>query len=170
MQGSADEPGIDPPSPRRACRDSIAVVRIQMVREAGFKYSHQPVSQSSDAAKILQTYLAGADREYFVLLLLDGKHRVNALNVVSIGSLTGALVHPREVFKPAILANAAAVIVGHNHPSGDPDPSREDRELTDRLVQAGRLLGITVLDHVIVGQERFFSFADHHLITTGGVL
>lgn len=170
MQGSADEPGMDPPSPPRAGRDSIAVVRIQMVREAGFTYRHQPVSQSSDAAKILQTYLAGADREYFVLLLLDGKHRVNALNVVSIGSLTGTLVHPREVFKPAILANAAAVIMGHNHPSGDPDPSREDRELTDRLVQAGRLLGITVLDHVIVGEERFFSFADHHLIANGGPL
>jgi DNA repair protein RadC len=139
-----------------------------MVREGRFPYGSTAVSQSSDAAKIFQTYLAGADREYIVLLLLDGKHRVNALNVVAVGSLTSALVHPREVFKPAILANAAAVIVGHNHPSGDTEPSREDRELTDRLVQAGRLLGITVLDHVIVGEERFFSFADHHLIPNGG--
>ena len=151
-------------------RRAIAVVRIQMVREGRFPYGSNAVSQSSDAAKIIQTYLAGADREYFVLLMLDGKHRVNALNVVTIGSLTGALVHPREVFKPAVLANAAAVIVAHNHPSGDPEPSREDRELTDRLVQAGRLLGITVLDHVIVGEERFFSFADHHLIPIGGSL
>ncbi len=154
----------------RPGRHAIAVVRIQMVREGRFPYGSNAVSQSSDAAKIFQTYLVGADREYVVLLLLDGKHRVNALNVVTIGSLTSALVHPREVFKPAILANAAAVIVGHNHPSGDTEPSREDRELTDRLVQAGRLLGITVLDHVIVGDERFFSFADHHLIPNGGSL
>lgn len=152
----------------RPRRRAIAVVRIQMVREGRFPYGATGVSQSSDAATILQAYLAGADREFFVLLLLDGKHRVNALNVVAIGSLTAALVHPREVFKPAILANAAAVILGHNHPSGDIEPSREDRELTERLVKAGRLLGITVLDHVIVGEERFFSFADHHLIPANG--
>jgi DNA repair protein RadC len=90
--------------------------------------------------------------------------------VVAIGSLTAALVHAREVFKPAVLANAAAVILAHNHPSGDPEPSREDRELTERLVKAGRLLGITVLDHVIVGEERFYSFADQHLIPNGGSL
>lgn len=155
---------------RDPSRKAIAVVRIQMVREGRFPYGSTAISQSSDAAKLVQTYLAGAEREYFVLLLLDGKHRVNALNVVAIGSLTAALVHAREVFKPAVLANAAAVILAHNHPSGDPEPSREDRELTERLVKAGRLLGITVLDHVIVGDERFFSFADHHLIPNGGAL
>jgi DNA repair protein RadC len=155
---------------RDPSRKAIAVVRIQMVREGRFPYGSTAISQSSDAAKLVQTYLAGADREYFVLLLLDGKHRVNALNVVAIGSLTAALVHAREVFKPAVLANAAAVILAHNHPSGDPEPSREDRELTERLVKAGRLLGITVLDHVIVGEERFYSFADQHLIPNGGSL
>ena len=156
----------------RACRGSpgrkpITVVRIQMVREGTFPYSPNAVSQSSDAAKIIQTYLAGADREYFVLLLLDGKHRVNALNVVTIGSLTAALVHPREVFKPAILANAASVIVGHNHPSGDPEPSREDLALTERLVKAGELMGIRVLDHLIVGEDRFVSLADRGIIHHG---
>src|SRR3990167_5630402 len=145
------ESRLDRPMPRSP-RHAITVVRIQMVREGRFPYGSNAVSQSSDAAKIIQTYLAGADREYFVLLMLDGKHRVNALNLVAVGSLTAALVHPREVFKPAVLANAAAVIVAHNHPSGDTEPSREDRELTERLVKAGRLLGITVLDHVIVGE------------------
>jgi DNA repair protein RadC len=79
---------------------------------------------------------------------------------VAIGSLSAAVVHPREVFKPAILANAAAVIVAHNHPSGDPEPSQEDKLLTRKLVLAGEALGIQVLDHVILGYERYYSFKD----------
>ncbi len=87
------------------------------------------------------------------------------INTVSIGSLTGSVVHPREVFKPAILANAASIICGHNHPSGDLEPSNEDRAITKRLVASGRLLGIDVLDHLIIGDELHFSFADNGLMT-----
>jgi len=96
------------------------------------------------------------------VVLLDRKNKVIGLNTVSVGSLTASICHPREVFKAAILANAAAVILGHNHPSGDPQPSQEDRVLTARLAAAGQLLGIEVLDHIIVGDgtEHFFSFAD----------
>ncbi len=79
---------------------------------------------------------------------------------MSVGSLDSAVVHPREVFKPAILSNAAALIFGHNHPSGDPAPSSEDRAMTARLVECGKLLGIQVLDHIIVGDGRHYSFAD----------
>ena len=94
------------------------------------------------------------EREVFYVLLLDGKNRVQGEVRVSEGSLTAALVHPREVFAPAIRHAAAALILVHNHPSGDPTPSAEDRAITQRLRQAGELVGIRVLDHVVVGQGR----------------
>lgn len=97
-------------------------------------------------------------------MLLDGKNRLAGFNVVSIGSLTASLVHPREVFKAAILANAAAMIVVHNHPSGDPTPSAEDIAITQRLRQAGELLGISLLDHVVIGDDRYVSFADEGIL------
>jgi DNA repair protein RadC len=87
-------------------------------------------------------------------------HAIIGVNVVSIGSLSFSIVHPREVFKPAILLNSAAIICSHNHPSGDPAPSSEDRVFTARLRQAGDLIGITILDHLILGDERSYSFAD----------
>src|SRR5262249_19479050 len=98
--------------------------------------------------------------------LLNQKNRVVGVNTVSIGSLTASVVHPREVFKPAILSNAAAIILAHNHPSGQPQPSQEDRVLTVRLVAAGKLLGISVLDHVVIGDgtSAYFSFADEGLL------
>src|SRR5205085_7409354 len=115
-----------------------------------------------------QEYLADTDREHFVILMLDQKNQVIGINTVSIGSLTASIVHPRECFKPAILSNAASIICGHNHPSGDPQPSREDRALTTRLVEAGRLLGIQVLDHIIVGRDTYMSFADEGLLDARG--
>ncbi|MBI3336279.1 DNA repair protein RadC [Candidatus Peregrinibacteria bacterium] len=120
---------------------------------------------SKDVNALLHTYLQGTDREHFVVFFLDQRNRVVGVHTVSMGSLTASVVHPREVFKAAILANAAAIVCGHNHPSGDPQPSREDRALTTRLYQAGKLLGIQVLDHVIAGdQNRYFSFADEGLL------
>ena len=99
------------------------------------------------------------------MILLDQKNKVIGIHTVSIGSLTASIVHPRETFKIAILANCASIILGHNHPSGSPQPSREDRALTTRLVEGGKLLGISVLDHVIIGDEnKYFSFADEGLL------
>ncbi len=98
-------------------------------------------------------------------MMLDRKNRLIGINTVSIGNLTASIVHPREAFKPAILANAAAVVLGHNHPSGDPQPSREFRTLTKRLVDAGKLLGIEVLDHVMLGDDTYFSFADEGILS-----
>ena len=100
------------------------------------------------------------DREHFIVLLLDRKNNVTGINTVAIGSLSATVVHPREVFTPAILDKAAAIILAHNHPSGDPAPSPEDKAMTRKLVEAGKLLGIQVLDHIIVGHERAYSFAD----------
>jgi len=163
----ANKPGesLAPKAGARGGR-GISIIRLQLIREGSFPYSSKPVKNSSVAAHILQSYLAGADREYFMALLLDAKHWVNALNVVAIGSLTTSIVHPREVFKPAVMMSSASIVVGHNHPSGDPAPSREDIELTQRLVKAGELLGITVLDHIIVGEGRYVSFSDRGLMTS----
>ena len=123
---------------------------------------HPPVliRDSARAAAILRPLFHGLDREQFLVACLDAKHAIIGVNVVSIGSLTLSIVHPREVFKPAILLNSAAIICAHNHPSGHPEPSSEDRVLTARLRQAGDLIGITILDHLILGDERTYSFAD----------
>ena len=104
--------------------------------------------------------LTDLDRECFATAFLDGKHRVIGFHVVSLGCLQGTPVHPREVFKAALLANAAAIIVVHNHPSGDPTPSTEDKEITVRLRQAGELLGVPVLDHVILAADGYWSLIE----------
>ncbi len=108
--------------------------------------------------------IVGRDRETFVTLHLDTRNCPIAMEVVSIGTLNGSMVHPREVFKAAILNNAAQIILAHNHPSGDPTPSREDIELTKRMREAGELLGIEVLDHLIVTADQgFFSMKEGNL-------
>lgn len=99
-------------------------------------------------------------KELFKLLLFDGKNRLLKDVTISTGSLSLNIVHPREVFKPAVRESASSVILVHNHPSGDPSPSPEDRELTQRLSKAGRIMGIKVLDHIVIGDGKYFSFAD----------
>lgn len=118
------------------------------------------LSSGADVARVVRETVRGSRRESFFALLLDARHRVLSLRVVSTGSLEAAPVHPREVFSAAVREGAAAVVVAHNHPSGDPAPSLEDRAVTERLRQAGELLGIVLLDHVVVGDERYFSFAE----------
>jgi DNA repair protein RadC len=103
-------------------------------------------------------------KEYFLALLLDGKNRIIREVQVSEGSLNQSIVHPREVFNPAVRESAAAIILVHNHPTGDPSPSREDMEITRRLQQAGELIGIKVLDHIIVGDNAFISFVSAGLL------
>jgi DNA repair protein RadC len=145
---------------------SVPVYKVTLVREGRVSCYQQQIRSSADASTLLHTYLADVDREHFAIILLNQKNRVVGVNTVSIGSLTASVVHPREVFKPAILSNAAAIILAHNHPSGQPQPSQEDRVLTVRLVAAGKLLGISVLDHVIIGDgtSAYFSFADEGLL------
>jgi DNA repair protein RadC len=159
----------------------IPIYRVALVREGTLPTDDKKIRNSGSVARLLQTYIADADREHFVVILVDQKHRVIGINTVSIGSLTAGIVHPREAFKPvfadmadmpqdvysrAIRHNAAAVIFGHNHPSGDVQPSREDRAITKRLVDAGKLLGIDVLDHIIIGSEgAYFSFADENILS-----
>jgi DNA repair protein RadC len=103
-------------------------------------------------------------REVFLIVLLNARHEITARETVSIGSLNASIVHPREVFKPAIIASAASVVLVHNHPSGDPEPSEEDLSITRRLIEVGELLGIGVLDHVIVASRGVVSFRSRQLL------
>jgi len=138
---------------------------LKVVRERRHGYGERKrITNSRDIYEVFQGRFCSADREEFHVVLLDVKNRVLGFNVVSVGTLTFSVIHPREVFKPAILANAAGMIVVHNHPSGDPEPSAEDREITNRLWVAGELLGIKMIDHIIIGDGRYLSFADDHLV------
>ena len=118
------------------------------------------IASASDCATILSTLLCDEAAEVFAILCLSTKHRLIAYHEVSRGALDATLVHPREVFKAALLANAAAIILAHNHPSGDPTPSLDDLALTQRLVHVGQIIGIDVLDHVIVGDGRWASLLE----------
>lgn len=117
-------------------------------------------SQIYETFKFLMT----ETKEYFMTMHLDGKNRVVCMDMVSIGSLNQSIVHPREVFKTACLSNAASLILVHQHPSGDATPSREDLEITRRLKEAGELMGIKVLDHIIVGDGEYVSFVERGLL------
>jgi DNA repair protein RadC len=132
-----------------------------MVSEQG---PERPViSSPEDVDRLLRGRMAHLDRERFVVLLLNAKNAVMETHTVSIGTLTSSLVHPREVFKPAVQASAAGLILAHNHPSGKSAPSREDRDVTRRIARAGKTMGIEVLDHLVIG-DAYFSFKEHGLI------
>ena len=153
-------------TPKKERCAAIPIYRVSLVRESRLNCYNKQIRSSADAGALVHEFLADTDRENFLVLMLSQKNTVIGINTVSVGSLTASVVHPREVFKPAILSNAAAIILAHNHPSGAPQPSQEDRVLTVRLVAAGKLLGISVLDHVIIGDgtSAYFSFADEGLL------
>jgi DNA repair protein RadC len=127
-------------------------VRVELVREArAGAYRTWSLRDPEDAALILEPLLRREPTETFVACLLDTKHRPNAIHRCALGSIDSVPVEPRSVFTAALLANAAAVIVAHNHPSGDPEPSAQDILVTRRLLQCGGILGIPVLDHLVIG-------------------
>ena len=138
----------------------VPVYRVSLVKDSYQNSSSKSITKPQDIFEIARNYLANADREHFVVMMLSTKNQIIGINTVAIGDLNKCLVHPREVFKPAIIANSASVILLHNHPSGDPTPSREDLEMTKRLKNAGEILGIKVLDHVILGDECYVSLKE----------
>ena len=138
----------------------INIVSVKLVREASFLYDKRRISSPSDAYELGKGFLEESDREQLMVCCLDTKNQPLAINVVSIGTLNSSLVHPREIFKAAILCNSAGIILFHNHPSGDPTPSEEDIIATARIKECGKLLGIELLDHIIVGNDTFCSLKD----------
>lgn len=150
-------PGV---GPAKAAQLKAAIELGKRVLAAPLS-SGTKITSSADLFRHYYPLLRDLRREVFKIVLLDAKHAIVREATVSEGSLTVSIVHPREVFNLAVRESAAAVIFVHNHPSGDPSPSEEDRVLTARLVAAGELLGIQVLDHLIVGDGRYTSFADN---------
>ena len=117
-----------------------------------------------DVVALVGKKLRKEQREHFLVVLLNARHEVTGIETISIGSLNASIVHPREVFRPAMIATAASVVLVHNHPSGDAEPSEEDLSITKRLVECGELLGIGVLDHVIVASRGVVSFRSRQLL------
>ncbi len=143
---------------------------LQAVFEIARRFKEKPLRPGSRYSHPQEVYhhfrgrLADHRRECFIVLLLDSKNRLLREVQISEGSLTASIVHPREVFAAVVRESAAALLLVHNHPSGDPTPSREDREITIRLKEAGELMGVRVLDHIVIGAEGYVSFADRGLL------
>lgn len=138
----------------------VNIVSLKMVKEKTSLYANRKIASPSDAAELLREFLENSDREMFLVCCLDSKNQPTCINVVSIGTLNSSLVHPREVFKTAILANSHSILVAHNHPSGDLSPSKEDIAVTQRLNDVGKLIGINLIDHLIIGSQNHASLKD----------
>jgi DNA repair protein RadC len=152
--------------PTLPSRYRVKVLNYYVVREPTSTAQRPRASSPEDVAALARQLIPDDDREHFGVLLLDSQNGVNAYHEVSVGSLSASIVHPREVFRAAILAGAAHLILVHNHPSGDPTPSKEDIHLTRQLVDGARLLGLRVHDHVIIGNgsDQWVSLAQRGLI------
>lgn len=143
------------------------LMQLMAVREYANRLSHLPDKEveiiygPDDAADLLMNRLKNEQKEHFVAIMLNMKNKVLAVKTISVGTLSASVVHPREVFYEAILSHAAAIIVAHNHPSGEPKPSLEDKVVTKKLIKAGKLLDIPVLDHVIIGDSCFQSLREN---------
>ena len=138
----------------------INIVSIKMGKESSFLYQTRTISSPKDAYEMIKNQLQDLDREQFIIACLNTKNEPTNITVVSVGTLNKAIVHPREVFKTAILSNAASIMAFHNHPSGEITPSQQDIQLTNRLYEAGELLGIKLLDHLIIGDGTFTSLKE----------
>jgi len=147
----------------------ISVYRVSLVKDKRVAFEQCQLINSQQSQPLIKKLFktqGQPDREQFCVILLNTKNEIIGLNIVSTGDLSSAKVHPREVLKPAILSNSAAMILCHNHPSGDLSPSPEDIEITTIIVQASKIMGIQVHEHLIISMQddRYFSFADHGII------
>ena len=147
-------------------RKELAVFAVKELSKRYLQKQPPPstIHGPEDAAAYARQQLSMETKEHFCILLLNTKNRVIGWHVISIGSLTASVVHPREVFAPAIVHHAASIILVHNHPSGDPSPSREDIAVTQRLVKAGKIVDIPPIDHIIIGGNDFVSMKEKGLL------
>lgn len=147
----------------KACQ-IIASVELGKRVYYGSQERLSKIASPEDVSALLMAELRYKKQEHFVVLILDTKNQVTAIETITIGTLNASLVHPREVFCRAIRKSANGIILVHNHPSGDPQPSREDQLLTERLNESGKIIGISILDHVILGDGKYYSFKENGLL------
>ena len=140
----------------------VDIVSLKLVKEKSILFETRKINDPYDAYRLVKNLLVDCDREKFVVTCLDTKNQPLSIQVVSIGTLNSVIVHPREVFKVAMLSNASKVICFHNHPSGSIQYSKEDKDMTERLKKCGEILGIELIEHIIVGgNDRYFSFKEN---------
>ncbi len=145
-------------------------VQIKACFELGKRKDLEPelkdfdIKDPQSVVKAIRASIKDKAKEHFKLILLNARNKILGVSTISIGSLNASIVHPREVFKDAIVHNAYSVVLAHNHPSGDPEPSEDDLTMTKRLTEAGKILGIEVIDHIIITQTGFFSFKEKGLL------
>ena len=159
-----------PASPDPPSNQTISIYRVSLVKDETVSFGQLNVNNSRQAQALIQNLIltkGQPDREQFVVALLNAKNEMIGLNIVSVGALSSAPVHPREVLKPAILANSAAMILAHNHPSNDLEPSPDDIAITKKIIRAADIIGIQIHEHLIITMEddRYYSFADQGLIS-----
>ena len=143
----------------------VDIVSLKLVKERSVLYETRKISNSYDAYRLVKNFLADSDREKFVVVCLDTKSQAVSIEIVSIGTVNSAMVHPREVFKVAVLTNASKIICFHNHLSGNTNFSKEDEDITKRLQKCGEILGIELVDHIVVGDDdKYFSFKENFRI------
>ena len=141
------------------------IYTTRLVRETTFIFpDRKQMCAAEDVAGVLHEYYQDKDREEFFVVLLDTANTIIGLSKISTGGLASSIVEPRQVFKAAILSNAAAIILAHNHPSGNPEPSSDDIRITRQLLEAGKIMGIPVHDHLIIHDQGFTSFAERSLL------
>ena len=145
----------------------INKLSVKLVRESGVNYSDNPITSSPQSVvDIMESLynLRDEPTENFIILMLDTKNKIIGSSLISRGTVNSSLASPRNVFQTALLGNAVSIILVHNHPSGDAEPSEEDKSITGRLVDGGKLLGISVLDHIIIGDGRYTSLKQEGML------
>src|SRR5699024_7788628 len=146
--------------PKHIPAKRVNVISLKMIQESSMLYKYRVIRSPDDSYELLRDFLGEVDREHFIVICLDTKNQPTTINTCHVGSLNASIVHPREVMKAAILSNSASIIVGHNHPSGVPEPSQEDIHITRRLTEAGKIMGIELLDHIILGDGSYVSLKE----------
>lgn len=141
----------------------IDLVKVKMVRESSVMYGTRELNSPSKIADLCKTFLEDCDRENLILVCLNTKLNPTCVSTISVGSLDSSVAHPREIFKTAILSNSAYIVLAHNHPSGNSKPSKEDINITVRVKEGGKILGIQLLDHIIIGDNEYTSLKEENL-------
>ena len=147
----------------------VDVVNIQLVKEKSIFYEGRTIRNPKETYILLQDFLRYSDREKFIVVCLNAKNEPINICTICVGSVNKAFVSPMDVMKPAILSNSYKIILAHNHPSGDPNPSVDDYKMTENIRQAGEILGIEILDHVIIAGDSYFSFAAEQMLANNAI-
>uniref|UniRef100_UPI00345FF475 JAB domain-containing protein n=1 Tax=Lacrimispora sp. TaxID=2719234 RepID=UPI00345FF475 len=164
MKKQTQEEKITEMMKRPIPKKKVGIVHLQMVKESRTLYGFKRFSSPQEAAEMLRPLLELSDREMFLIMSLNARLEPMAVEIVAVGGIDSCIVDIRNIFKHSILNNAVYVICFHNHLSGEPEPSREDKNITKKIQESGKLLGISLIDHIVIGNPDFYSFREHGLI------